>query len=154
MGGRTSARRIQITVDCADPDLLCAFWSRVLGYQIQGPPQGFENWTEYWLEQGIPADELGHDIGNDRISDPAGVGPAFWFQQVPEPKTVKNRIHLDISASGGAPMPLPVRRQRVDAEVERLLGLGASRNRVLSVDGVDHYGVVMQDPEGNEFCVH
>jgi hypothetical protein len=148
------ATPLQITIDCSDPDRLCDFWSAALGYVIQGPPGDFPNWAEYWLAQGLPPEELGEDIGNDRLADPDGVGPPIWFQQVPERKTIKNRIHLDLTASGGRSVPLPIRRQRVDAEVQRLLAIGAIQLRVLSVDGLDHYGVVLQDPEGNEFCVN
>jgi hypothetical protein len=72
---------------------------------------------------------------------------------VPERKAGKNRIHLDLKISGGRSVPLPERRARVDAEAARLERLGATRLTVLSTDGLDHYGVVMQDPEGNEFCI-
>jgi hypothetical protein len=73
---------------------------------------------------------------------------------VPEPKVVKNRVHLDLGVSGGRQVPLPTRRRRVDAEAERLVGAGATRLRVLSEEAVDHYAVVMADPEGNEFCLN
>ena len=73
---------------------------------------------------------------------------------VQEPKAVKNRLHLDISVSGGRAVSLETRRQRVDAEAERLAGLGASYVRVLSEEGLDHYGIAMQDPEGNEFDIN
>jgi hypothetical protein len=92
-------------------------------------------------------------IGEDRIVDPDGSGPRIWFQVVPELKAVKNRLHLDISVSGRA-FPIETRRQRVDAEAERLAALGASYVRVLSEEGLDHYGIAMQDPEGNEFDIN
>jgi hypothetical protein len=88
------------------------------------------------------------------IVDPDGVGPRIWFQPVPEGKVVKNRLHLDLDVGGGRGAPLAARRDRVDAEADRLVAAGATRFRVLSEEGVDHYGVVMQDPEGNEFCLH
>jgi len=66
----------------------------------------------------------------------------------------KNRLHLDLDASGGRVNPLPVRRERVDAKVGRLVEAGATVQRVLAEPGLDHYAVVLQDPEGNEFCVH
>jgi hypothetical protein len=81
-------------------------------------------------------------------------GPRVWFQVVPELKAVKNRFHLDISVGGGRAIPLDTRRQRVDAEGERLAGLGASYVRVLSEEGLDHYAIAMQDPEGNEFDIN
>jgi Glyoxalase-like domain len=73
---------------------------------------------------------------------------------VPEPKTVKNRIHLDIFASGGRAVPIATRKQRVDAEAWRLISLGATMIRVLEEEGLDHYGVGMKDPEGNEFDIN
>lgn len=148
------ATSIQVTIDCADPDRLAHFWAAALGYTVQGPPDGSESWHQYWLKQGIPEGELDEDIGDDRIVDPDGVGPPIWFQKVPEPKAGKNRLHLDLKVSGGrGAAPLDTRRHRVDAEVARLTALGGTTYRVLHTEGVDHYGVVMQDPEGNEFCV-
>jgi len=70
---------------------------------------------------------------------------------VPEPKTVKNRVHLDLNVGGGHATPLETRRQRVDAEARRLQSLGASQLRATELRG--EYWIVMQDPEGNEFCV-
>jgi Glyoxalase-like domain len=63
-------------------------------------------------------------------------------------------LHLDISVGGGREFPLETRRQRVDAEAERLAGLGASYVRVPSEEGLDHDGIAMQDPEGNEFDIN
>jgi catechol 2,3-dioxygenase-like lactoylglutathione lyase family enzyme len=147
-------RHIQITIDCADPDRLAAFWADVLGYRLQPPPDEFPTWADYWRAHGLPEEELSAGITNDRIEDPDGVGPPIWFQQVPEAKTLKNRVHLDVRASGGRAEPLAERRRRIDAEVARLTGIGATVLRVLYMDGLDHYAVVMQDPEGNEFCVN
>jgi Glyoxalase-like domain len=73
---------------------------------------------------------------------------------VPELKTVKNRLHLDIYASGGRAVPMATRKQRVDAEARRLTELGATIIRVLAEEGLDHYGVAMKDPEGNEFDIN
>jgi Glyoxalase-like domain len=56
--------------------------------------------------------------------------------------------------SGGRHVPMAVRRQRVTGRAERLADAGATRLRVLEQDGMDHFAIVMQDPEGNEFCVH
>ena len=130
------------------------FWCEALGYIAEPPPDGHSSWNDYWREMGVPDDELptDHDAA-DSIVDPAGVGPRVFFQVVPEPKSVKNRVHLDLKISGGRAVPLPERRERIEAEAKRLEALGATRIRVNSTDGLDHYGVVMQDPEGNEFCV-
>lgn len=145
---------IQLVIDCADPDLLCAFWAAALHYEVQQPPDGHPTWASYWIAHGLPPEDLENGIVDDRLADPDGTGPQIWFQQVPEPKTVKNRLHLDLGAGGGRDVPLDQRRVRVDAEVDRLRALGGRVLRVLSTDGLDHYGVVMADPEGNEFCVH
>jgi catechol 2,3-dioxygenase-like lactoylglutathione lyase family enzyme len=147
------AVRFQIVVDCADPAKLARFWADALGYRLEDPPAGFATWREYWLSVGVPEDEAG-DGGSDCIVDPDGAGPRIWFQQVPEAKAVKNRLHFDIGAGGGRGVPLEVRRERVDAAADRLAAAGAARVRVLSQEGVDHYAVAMLDPEGNEFDVN
>jgi Glyoxalase-like domain len=85
------------------------------------------------------------------LVDPEGVRPRLFIQRVPEPKTAKNRVHLDLGVSGGREVPLEERPPRVDAVVERLVGLGATKVR--ANDELDQYWVVMQDPEGNEFCL-
>jgi hypothetical protein len=144
--------RIQLVVDCADPDRLTRFWAEALGYRVPPPPEGFGDWDDYWRQVGVPEDELGG--GDDRLTDPDGCGPDIWFQQVPEGKTVKNRLHLDLDASGGRTVPIAVRKERVAAMAERLIAAGATRLRVLEEEGLDHYGEVMADPEGNEFCIH
>ena len=146
------AVRFQIVIDCRAPEPLARFWASALGYDFEPPPAGFPTWDDYWRDVGVSEDELG--IGQDCIIDPDRSGPRLWFQVVPEPKEVKNRLHLDISVSGGRAFPIETRRQRVDAEAERLAGLGASVVRVLSQQGLDHYGVAMQDPEGNEFDIN
>lgn len=145
------AVRFQLVIDCRDPEPLARFWAAALGYEFEPPPAGFATWDDYWRDVGVSDEELG--IGQDRLSDPDGSGPPIWFQVVPEPKAVKNRLHLDVFVSGGREVPIETRRQRVDAEAERLAGLGASIVRVLSEEGLDHYGVAMHDPEGNEFDV-
>ena len=146
------ATRMQVTIDCADPGRLARFWATALGYRLEEPPDGFASWQEYWVSRGLPPEEV--EDGYDSIVDPDGVGPRVWLQPVPEAKVVKNRVHLDLDVGGGRTAPLAERRRRVDAEADRLVAAGATRFRVLSEEAVDHYGVVMQDPEGNEFCLH
>ena len=73
---------------------------------------------------------------------------------MPEAKVVKNRLHFDVSASGGRGTPLATRKERVLAEVDRLTAAGATVVRVLEQEGLDHFAVAMQDPEGNEFDVN
>jgi hypothetical protein len=142
----------QICIDCADPDRLARFWASALGYVLEPPPEGHASWDDYWREVGLPEEDLG--IGADSIVDPDGRGPRIWFPIVPEEKTIKNRLHLDIRASGGRGTPLESRKRLIDAEAARLAGLGATITRVLYQEGIDHYGVAMKDPEGNEFDIN
>jgi Glyoxalase-like domain len=142
------ATSIQVTFDCADPDRLATFWETALGYKKQDPPAGYATWPEFLAAQGVPEDQWN---AASAIVDPAGIGPRIYFQQVPEPKTVKNRVHLDVNVGGGRDTPDDERRGRVNAAVERLLGAGATRLRACAEHG--EYWVVMQDPEGNEFCL-
>ena len=146
------ATPIQVTIDCADPGRLARFWAEALGYRLEEPPDGFASWQDYWVSRGLPPEEV--EDGYDSIVDPDGVGPRIWFQPVPEPKVVKNRVHLDLNVGGGRQVPLGDRVPRVDAEADRLVAAGATRLRVLSGEAIDHYAVVLQDPEGNEFCLH
>ena len=144
--------RFQLVIDCAEPDQLSRFWAAALRYELEPPPAGFSSWDSYWRSIGVPEEELG--TGADCIIDPDRHGPRIRFQVVPERKTIKNRLHLDIHASGDRTLPIETRKQRVDAEAERLVGLGATLVRVLSREGLDHYGVAMTDPEGNEFDIN
>jgi hypothetical protein len=145
------AVKFQLVIDCADPEPLARFWAAALGYEPEPPPEGFASWDEYWRDVGVPEDELG--MGVDSIVDPAGRGPRIWFQVVPDRKAVKNRLHLDISVGGGRAFPIETRKQRVDAEAARLAALGAQLVGVLESEGLDHYGIGMKDPEGNEFDI-
>ena len=77
--------------------------------------------------------------------------PRIFFQRVPEPKTVKNRLHVDVNVGGPLDTPPDERRSRIDAEVERLAGLGATR--VHEKEELGERWVLMLDPEGNEFDV-
>jgi hypothetical protein len=142
----------QLVIDCASPDTLARFWAEALHYVIARPPEGFDSWDDFYRSIGVPEDELG--IGADRIEDPKGEGPRIWFQVVPEKKSIKNRIHIDVNASGGRRSPLDVRRELVEAEAARLVSLGATRLRTVAEEGLDHYAVAMTDPEGNEFDIN
>jgi hypothetical protein len=142
------ATTFQVTFDCAAPLALADFWADTLGYKPSDPPQGFATWEEWLKKMNVPEEEW--DAGR-WIQDPEERGPRIFFQQVPEPKIAKNRLHLDLDVSGGPGTPLDKRREQVDAEADRLLRLGASRLGIYEQG--DHYHVVMQDPEGNEFCL-
>jgi hypothetical protein len=145
----------QLTVDCMDSGRLVDFWCSALGYQPEPAPPGWATWWDYWRAAGIPEHELeGAESGSGAIVDPAGAGPRIWFQEVPEPKTGKNRLHLDLRHTPGREsMPYAARRASVDAEVERLVSLGASVAYVNAPEGADYYAVTLRDPEDNEFCV-
>ncbi|MEV0346561.1 VOC family protein [Nonomuraea sp. NPDC050680] len=147
------AVKIQVSFDCTDPDKLARFWAEALHYRLEEPPQGFATWQDYWRARGLPEEELTGDGGHDSVVDPAGVGPRLWFQKVPEGKVLKNRLHLDLSVTSGD-RPVEVRRAQLDAEAERLVGLGATLSKVLLVEGLpDYYAITLLDPEGNEFCI-
>ncbi|SES24293.1 VOC family protein [Lentzea albida] len=125
---------IQVTMDAADPGKLAAFWAETLGYVVQPPPPGFDSWEDFAVRNNIPFESI-NDFS--AIIDPEGGGPRFFFQRVPEGKTAKNRLHLDVNAGLEA--------------VERLVSLGATKVQEFK-DSKGHW-VVMLDPEGNEFCV-
>ena len=139
----------QVVFDCADPARVGQFWATALGYVVPEPPEGYANWREALSAMGVPEERWDAAYA---IEDPAGVQPRVYFQRVPEGKTVKNRVHLDINASGGWTTPLDERRFRVDARVSELEAAGATLVRRTEEHG--HYYVVLTDPEGNEFCVH
>ena len=112
-----ACRFTELIVDCADPDRLARFWAAALGWKRNDHPDG----------------EI-------ELSGPPGSGPSLLFLTVPEPKTVKNRLHIDVN---------PVGCER-DEEVERLVALGATR---VDIGQSEQTWVVLADPEGNEFCV-
>jgi hypothetical protein len=139
-------------MDCADPARLAAFWALVLDYEEPPPPDGHGTWQEWIIAQGWPEEAWN---SANALQDPDGIGPRIYFQRVPESKVVKNRVHLDVNISGGKKVPLEERRRRVQRKAEQLVEQGA---RILRVRDQperepDYYGVVMQDPEGNEFCL-
>jgi hypothetical protein len=146
--------RYQLVIDCAEPEPLAHFWAEALHYVVAPPPAGFDSWEDFYRSLGLPEEDLG--LGDDRIEDPGGEGPGIWFQVVPEAKSVKNRLHIDVRASGGRDTPLADRRESVEAEAARLVGLGATRLSPSEPDdnGLDHYAVAMADPEGNEFDIN
>jgi hypothetical protein len=111
------ARFKDVALDATDHQALADWWCAVLGYVRRPVPEG-EQRPEEWP---VP------------IHDPAGHGPLIWLNPVPERKTVKNRMHLDVWG-----------------DTEQILALGATllrhRNAEIEWD-------VLADPEGNEFCV-
>lgn len=144
----------QLTIDSNDPSRLVAFWAPLLGYEVQPAPAGFETWNDYYRSVGVPDDELDADgDGADRIFDPTGKGPNIWFQVVPETKTTKNRLHLDLYVSERRTTPYEVRKPLVEAQVADLLECGATIRSIHDDAEHGHYSTGMFDPEGNEFCV-
>lgn len=137
----------QVVFDCASPDALARFWADALGYRLQDPPPGFATWEDFARANEIPEDRWD---AMSAVVDPEGTGPRIFFQRVPESKTLKNRLHLDLNVGGGQQVPIEERRRRIDAEVERLVGLGATLLRAVD-EQADEYFVNMRDPEGNEF---
>jgi predicted enzyme related to lactoylglutathione lyase len=109
-----------VTIDCHDPFSLAKWWCEAFGVPMS--------------EADFPDDpEAICDLGDDQAR--------LLFERVPEDKTLKNRVHLDLRAATS-----------LEAELERLIGLGASL--VADHRGFDTHGwVVLSDPEGNEFCV-
>lgn len=140
--------RFQIVIDCADPARLAGFWAFALGYIVQPPPAGHDSWESFLASIGVPESDFNRASA---LVDPDGTTPRIFFQRVPEPKKVKNRLHLDINVGGGPGVPLETRRSKVDAEVERLQAHGAAV--IGPINQLGEYWVVMADPEGNEFCV-
>ena len=138
----------QVTFDCADPARLAHFWAEALGYKLQDPPEGFVSWEAFLTSIGVPESEWN---ARNAIVDPEGRRPRIFFQQVPEPKPAKNRLHLDLRRGGGPETRPEDRRARIDTEARRLAALGATILHPVEERG--EYWVVMQDPEGNEFCV-
>jgi catechol 2,3-dioxygenase-like lactoylglutathione lyase family enzyme len=113
------SRVIAVAVDCRDAERCAAFWCAALGVEVD------RRWRD------------AHGVEYVQIR--TGEGPLLLFQPVPEDRPGKNRMHLDLAPVAGSQ----------DAEVERLVRLGATR----LADEPEHPWVVLADPEGNEFCV-
>ena len=112
------ATRLELVLDCADPDRVASFWAAALGYERFGAAGPYRS-----------------------LVDPDGGSPKLILQHVAEPKTVKNRLHLDLQVDD------------IEVEAARLVELGAVR---LAPEAFSEHGtswIVMADPEGNEFCV-
>src|ERR1700730_14601191 len=95
----------QLTVDASNPALLAGFWARALGYRPAPPAEPETTWHRHYRAR------LGQEAAfEDRIFDPAGLRPPLWFQQVPEGKEGKNRLHLDLYPTG-RDLALPLERR-------------------------------------------
>lgn len=150
-------RELQLTFDAADPQALSRFWAQALGY-VHPPPPGrtmaagedvFEAWHSFLAELDVPESEWNSFAAAE---DPDGDGPRILFQRVPEPKTAKNRVHLDVRAAPG--LQGEERMAALEQECERLVGLGATRlQRHEPAPPLSAGFIVLADPEGNEFCL-
>ena len=142
--------RFSLTIDAADPVALARFWAVALDYEEASPPTGWATWEAWRRDQGVPEAEWGDGAA---IADPQGVGPRISLLRVPEAKRAKNRLHLDLQASGGRHLDAEVRRERIMSVVASLTAIGATVLQAYADDDgcLDH--VTLADPEGNEFCV-
>ena len=139
-----TVRELQVTFDCAEPVRLARFWCEVLGYVV---PPGQDEAAVEGSGDDAPEDQPGGAV----CVDPTGAGPRLYFQRVPEGKVVKNRVHLDVRAGTG--LVGAERLATLEAEGARLVALGATRVRLLPADDEEESCLVMQDVEGNEFCL-
>lgn len=147
----STVREVQITFDAHDPARLASFWAEALGYRLQPPPPPFASWDQALEAWGVPPEARN---SKSAIVPPEGApGPRVFFQQVPEGKSAKNRVHLDVRAAQG--LKGDVALEALESECARLVELGAARVRRYEPGeelGSDGY-IVMTDPEGNEFCL-
>ncbi|MGW1996770.1 VOC family protein [Embleya sp. NPDC001921] len=151
------SRHFQVTFDAHDPRALSSFWGEALGYVIPGPPgvdlpEGADPlaaWDEFLARIGVPEEQRNT---RSALEDPDGTGPRVFFQQVPEGKVAKNRVHLDVRVA--PELQGEERMAALEAECARLVALGAARvqrHEPAPPLGTGH--IVMTDPEGNEFCL-
>lgn len=151
------SRTMQVTFDAHDPEALSRFWAAAMGY-VNPPPPGselapgqdpFDLWHDFLRDAGVPESQWNT---RSAAEDPDGDGPRLFFQQVPEDKTAKNRVHLDLRAAPG--LQGEERMAALEAECVRLVGLGATRVERHDPEPPLSFGhLVMTDPEGNEFCL-
>ncbi|MFC0006157.1 VOC family protein [Micromonospora siamensis] len=139
-------KQVQITFDCADPRRVARFWCAALGYVPPPSPEGFDSWDDYELT--LPQEQRGAWAV---AQDPTGAGPRLYFQRVPESKVTKNRLHLDVRVVTG--LVGEERLAVLESESARLEAIGARRVRLMLADEENESCLVMQDVEGNEFCL-
>jgi hypothetical protein len=147
----THVTNVQLVLDCADPHAQARFWAAALGWVVERN----EPFIRSMLDQGIATPDQVTEVDgelawstveavrhpeHDAIRELGGAA-RLLLQKVPEDKTVKNRMHLDVN----------VGKEKIEAEVERLTGLGATA--LWKVDEPGAFHTTMADPEGNEFCV-
>lgn len=135
---------VQIVFDANDPHALSVWWAELLDYEVERDGE----FVRGLLDQGVVSDDdvveidgILHFATAASMRDPEGNGPRFFFQRVPEDKAGKNRMHLDVRLAN----------PDLDAEVDRIVSRGATFVRYGEHPG--QRWAVMQDPEGNEFCL-
>ena len=145
MTSRGAPLELQVTFDCADPHALADWWAEALRWEVEEQDESF---IRSMVEQGHATEEettthRGRLVWRSgaAINPPEPSGPRVLFQQVPEDKAGKNRVHLDLRTAG----------DDVESERERLIDLGATA--LWSGRQGPHTWVTMADPEGNEFCI-
>lgn len=148
---------LQLTFDATSPRRLGLFWVEALGYAVDPPPGGsigpadvtVAAWLDFLAVSGLPEERWDDAMA---LVDPDGARPRIFIQKVPEPKTAKNRLHIDVCAGEG--LRGDERMAVLESEASRLVGLGASRVQRFEPDPpMSHGFIVMRDPEGNEFCL-
>ncbi|MBV9354793.1 MAG: VOC family protein [Chloroflexi bacterium] len=144
-----SALTIQVVFDCADPARLAEFWGALLGYVTEPPPPGFESWDQFADHIGMPPEQRTRLAA---VVDPERSKPRLFFQKVPEPKTAKNRLHLDVDVAPGLARGGDERKAAAWARCRELEARGAQL--IHELDEPAGWCLVMTDPEGNEFCLH
>ena len=147
----THVTNVQITLDCADPHAQARFWSQALGWVVERHTAMIRSLLDQGVARPDQVIEIDGELAwrtveavrhpeHDAIRELGGTA-RLLLQVVEEPKTVKNRMHLDVN----------VGREQIDAEVARLTALGA--RELWKVDEPGAFHTTMADPEGNEFCV-
>lgn len=140
--------QFQVVFDAIDPPRLAAFWAIALHYEFQLPPPEFETWDEFADKMGIPEEDRDKLVA---LVPKGKTGNRILFQKVPESKTAKNRVHIDVPSGADRNAPKLERVAMIEAKVAELVEAGGTAGESHSEFGA--IWTVMQDPEGNEFCV-
>ncbi|MEL6891563.1 MAG: VOC family protein [Actinomycetota bacterium] len=143
--------QVQVAIDCTAPHDLADWWAETLRWQVEPQDEGF---IRSMIEQGhaTDADTITHNgrlvwreaCAIHPVEGSGPDGPRLLFQSVPEPKSVKNRVHLDLRPAPSDDLDLDAVRAGVEARGAKRIGAGRQG---------PHDWVVFADPEGNEFCL-
>jgi hypothetical protein len=132
----------QLTIDANDPHRLADFWAAALRAEVEDNSERIAQLVaQGWARDSDTLEHNGRLSWRDLTAVRASGRPRILLQRVPERKTVKNRLHLDLN----------VGEEHIRSEVDRLVTLGASEGKEFR-EPSGHW-IVMTDPEGNEFCV-